>query len=171
MGITCSSGRSMARRRCCRRCLRLSPSLLPPLSTFHLFPFHPFPPFLSLSLLDFLVPIVFLLVVLVLLLCRRCRRRRCLRSTRPFDRSRCIPHDIATVLLRLVSPYLLPRDHEREPDKRIDGQNGQRRMAHGPRDIWHVRIQIRLGRLRSLTHDTTEKGKRMLPRAKPGDVD
>lgn len=56
------------RRRCCRRCLRLSPSLLPPLSTFHLFPFHPFPPFLSLSLLDFLVPIVLLLVVLVLLL-------------------------------------------------------------------------------------------------------
>lgn len=102
---------------------------------------------------------------------RRRRRRRCLRSTRPFDRSRCIPHDIATVLLRLVSPYLLPRDHEREPDKRIDGQNGQRRMAHGPRDIWHVRIQIRLGRLRSLTHDTTEKGKRMLPRAKAGDVD
>lgn len=67
---------------------------------------------------------------------------RCLLTTRSFDRSRCIPHDIATVLPRLVSPYLLPRDHERgwtNGSMARTGGPGER----GPRDIWHVRIQIR----------------------------
>lgn len=82
-------------------------------------------------------------------------RRRRLCSTRPFDRSRCIPHDIATVLLRLVSPYLLPRDHERAGQTDRWPERAERRAD--PRTFGMC--VFKSVRTTALTHDTAEKGK------------
>lgn len=67
-------------------------------------------------------------------------------SLHPFDRSRCIPRDIATVVPLCSSrlSYLLPRDPERvgQTDRWPDERALRKSSARS--DIWHVRIQIRL---------------------------
>lgn len=71
-------------------------------------------------------------------------------SLRPFDRSRCIPRDIATVVpfcARLVSSLLFIA-----AGSQANRTNGSMARRKGPSasisparpDIWHVRIQIRL---------------------------
>lgn len=71
-------------------------------------------------------------------------------SLHPFDRSRCIPRDIATVVplcARLVSSLLFIA-----AGSRVNRTNGSMAVERAPPqvslprapDIWHVRIQIRL---------------------------